>query len=146
MGKDGISLTILPFIYNPSENKVEIVKQGTFTVTYDKSNLKSGKTLSDIKEIFVDEFLQNYEYSGLKSSTPPTFLIITAPAYVNTLTFFANYKRNIGYNVTVVNTGTTGTSTGDIKNYIANNNPDYVLLVGDIADIPTYGTTNGSDD
>lgn len=146
MEKDGISITILPFQYNPSQNKLEIIKHGTFTVSYNKQRFKSDKVLSYTKEQFVTKFFQNYKPSKLKSSSSPTYLIITAPRYENTLTFFANYKRNIGYDVTIVNTSTTGSSTGDIKDYIDNQNPAYVLLVGDIADIPTYGTTDGSDD
>lgn len=95
MEKDGISITILPFQYNPSQNKLEIIKHGTFTVSYNKQRFKSDKVLSYTKEQFVTKFFQNYKPSKLKSSSSPTYLIITAPRYENTLTFFANYKRNM---------------------------------------------------
>ena len=78
--------------------------------------------------------------------------MITAPAYENTLTYFANYKRNIGYEVNVVNTTTTGTTVESVKSYIQSqyNNlstrPDFVLLVGDHADIPASGGNASGDD
>lgn len=66
------------------------------------------------------------------------------------MTYFANYKRNIGYNVTVVTTSTTGTTASNIKSYIQSqyNNtstrPEFVLLVGDTNNIPASGGSTSS--
>ena len=76
------------------------------------------------------------------------YLMITPPEFESTLTYFANYKRNIGFEVNVVTTQTTGTTTSSIKKYIQNqyNNsstkPSYVLLVGDVNHIPAYEGNN----
>jgi len=71
-------------------------------------------------------------------------LIITAPEYQELINRFANYKANIGYTVTVVNTNTTGTTKEQIKNYIqsqydnTSTRPVFVLLVGDVDKIPNW--------
>jgi hypothetical protein len=146
----GITLSIFPFIYNPSQNKLTVLKSGTFTITY--STLKSttvNEYTSNPREEYLSQVFCNY--SSLKSGAVHIgrYLIITPQTFENTLTYFANYKRNLGYTVTVANTLTTGTSATDIKNYLqnlynnANTRPDFVLLVGDIADIPASGGTEG---
>lgn len=146
----GITLSILPFIYNPSINKLTVLKSGTFTITY--STLKSttvNEYTSNSREEYLSQLFCNYSRTKSGAVHIGRYLIITPQAYENTLTYFANYKRNIGYAVTVVNTLTTGTTNTDIKNYIQNsyNNagtrPDFVLLVGDINHIPASGGTQG---
>jgi hypothetical protein len=80
------------------------------------------------------------------------YLIITPSRFQNDLTYFANYKRNIGYTVDIVNTNTTGTSSSSIISYLHtryNNSatrPDYVLLVGDVNDIPASDGIQGDKD
>jgi hypothetical protein len=93
-------------------------------------------------------------YSRLKSGSTDKgrFLIITPSRFQNDLTYFANYKRNIGYTVDIVNTNTTGTSSSSIISYLHtryNNSatrPDYVLLVGDVNDIPASDGIQGDKD
>ena len=90
--------------------------------------------------------------SQTKTNSAERYLMITAPEYENTLTYFANYKRNIGFDVQVVTTNTTGKTPESIKKYIQNqyNNiktrPVYLLLVGDVDKIPAYeGDPSGTD-
>lgn len=146
MGKDGISLRIFPFQYNPLSNSISVINSATYTVSFIPPPIPQDTILPEIKELFIEKFYQNFKKSEIKNGSSPTYLIITPQRFENTLTFFANYKRNIGFDVTVVNTVTTGTSKDNIKDYINNFNPMFVLLVGDIADIPAYGTMDGSED
>ncbi len=145
MCKAGISLTIFPFLYNPSENKLTIIKSGDFTITYSQPLQKQTINIPYEKELFISNFYQNYTPTNLNKSFP-TYLIITPPRFENILQFFANFKSNLGYEVTIVNTNTTGTSNEDIKNYISDNMPVFVLLVGDVADIPAYGDYTSNDE
>jgi len=153
-GATGISFSIFPFTYNPQLNKITILKQATFTITYTASTLKSTQTdySSPIKDSYLSDFFENYTYLKSGSDFSGRYLMITAPTYESTLTYFANYKRNIGYDVTVVNTSTTGTTASAIKNYIqtqynnSSTRPDFVLLVGDHGDIPASGGTSSGDD
>jgi hypothetical protein len=153
-GAQGISFSIFPFTYNPQLNKLTVLKQATFTITYTTSTLKSTQAdySSPIKDSYLSEFFENYSYLKSGSDFSGRYLMITDPDYEDALTYFANYKRNIGYDVTVVNTTTTGTTSGDIKNYIQtqyNNSatrPDFILLVGDHSDIPASGGNSSGDD
>jgi hypothetical protein len=87
----------------------------------------------------------------VKTSEKGRYLMITHSGFENTLTYFANYKRNIGFEVQVVNTNATGKTPSSIKRYIQNqyNNletrPIYVLLVGDVGSIPAFeGNASGN--
>jgi len=142
-GEQGLSVTIFPFIYNPSQNKLTVLSNVVFTVSYTLSPQLKDYYYTEAKDNYLHSLFENYG-NTLKSTTSELYLMITAPEYESTLTYFANYKRNIGYQVKVVTTNTTGTSVSAIKNYIQNqyNNtstrPTYVLLVGDVDKIPAY--------
>jgi hypothetical protein len=144
-GENGISFSIFPFTYNPAKNQLEVLKNATFTITYSINEESDKNHYSKVKNSYLSKFFKNY-YTGNNFPAGEDFdgryLMITAPHFESTLTYFANYKRNIGYEVDVVNTNTTGTSASNIKNYIKNRyknsstRPDFVLLVGDHEDIP----------
>ena len=65
------------------------------------------------------------------------YLIVTAPVFETYISFFADWKRRMGYQVDVVNTNATGSSASGIKAYIQgrwdneDTRPDFLLLVGD---------------
>ncbi len=128
-------------------NRITILTQATFTIDYSISELKSGKTAysSQVRESYLSDFFDNYIVQKHYTDFAGRYLIITAPIYESTLSNFANYKRNIGFEVNVVNTNTTGVIASGIKSYIQtqyNNEstrPDFVLLVGDHEDIPASG-------
>ncbi len=92
------------------------------------------------------EYLQNVfvNYDSPRLTPTNNYLIITAPEYESTMAAFVTHKQNMGYNVTMVNTGITGTTNTAILAYLQNayNNlstrPEFVLLVGDVDKIPGW--------
>ncbi len=69
-------------------------------------------------------------------SAPVEFLIITPPQFVADLAPFVEWKTSTGYNVSVVTTDVTGTTTTAIKSYITGlyngpTPPVYILMIGD---------------
>ncbi|MCK4547465.1 MAG: T9SS type A sorting domain-containing protein [Candidatus Eisenbacteria sp.] len=82
-------------------------------------------------------------YCAIHQDGTTGYLIITAPQYADALDPLSEWKRLKGYDVTVATTDETGVGLTSIKNYIRNayetwdNPPLYVLLVGDVDDIPT---------
>jgi hypothetical protein len=72
------------------------------------------------------------------------YLIITAPQFLEAIGPLADWKREKGLDVTVVTTGQTGTGREQIQAYIralyetAAPPPQYVLLVGDVEQLPTF--------
>jgi len=154
MGANGLSFSIFPYQYNPSLNKIEVIKSCRFTLTHNGSSsvqLISTTVSNSIKDQYLNSIFENYPILKSGSVDRGKYLIITAPAYEDALLYFANYKRNIGYDVTVVNTTTTGTTTSDIKSYIqtqynnTSTRPSFVLLVGDHGDIPASGGSTSGD-
>ncbi|MEA3443904.1 MAG: C25 family cysteine peptidase [Bacteroidota bacterium] len=148
MGANGIGFSIFPFHYNPGADSLEITQSCRFTITHNGSSsllLKPDSANSAVKNHYLGNVFENYPTPKNSPVNMGKYLIITDPAFESTLLYFANYKRNIGYDVTVVTTTVTGSTTYDIKDYLQlqyNNistRPDYVLLVGDQSDIPASG-------
>ena len=105
---------------------------------------------SEIKENYLNNLLENYKKKETKTFSKGIYLIITPAGFESTLEYFANYKRNIGFDVRIVNTNKTGTTSKAIKNFIqsqyknSSTRPTYVLLVGDVDSIPAYeGNSTG---
>jgi hypothetical protein len=82
--------------------------------------------------------------SALKSGAGGSYLIIHAPAFADAILPLVDWKTRKGYEVVTVSTAVTGSSTLGIKDYIQtayddwDAPPEYVLLVGDIDEIPTF--------
>ena len=151
-GQKGITITIFPFIYNPQQNKLNVLQKGTFTFSYSSNKqIKNVNVSNDYTtQNYLSKFFINYQNDKTEKVNYGRYLIITSPTYENTLTYFANYKRNIGYTVEVVNTNTTGTSAQDVQNYLqtqydnTSTRPTFVLLVGDVTDIAASGGSTSS--
>jgi hypothetical protein len=77
-------------------------------------------------------------------TTEGTYLIVTAPAYRNAIEPLAQWKREKGLTVRVATTEETGVSRGQIQSWISNlyrndpRPPQFLLLVGDVADVPAF--------
>jgi len=151
-GERGINLSIFPFIYYPDQDSLTILYNAVFEVSYTVSGRTPKMNYTEAKENYLNSLFKNYGLDNSKVLATEIFLMITPHAYESTLTYFANYKRNIGYDVKVVNTNTTGTTASSIKTYIqgqynnTSTRPTYVLLVGDVDKIPAYEGDNSGED
>ena len=81
-------------------------------------------------------------------SAPVEFLIVTPPQFVADLAPFVEWKTSTGYNVSVVTTDVTGTSTTAIKSYLTGlyngpTPPVYILMIGDSPSPPAIYTPSG---
>ena len=103
--------------------------------------------------IYRDNF-DNFDSAAKYSmvSVDGNMLVVCNDAFMGTITPFIDWKREKGLNVEVISSGSVGGTTTGIKNAIQTryDSPEgltYVVLVGDIAQIPTYsGTYEGADD
>ena len=157
-GEKGVTLSILPFKYKPSTGSVVVLKSAIVSISYSLDSFDSGERNDSLCNPVVEDHLEhlfiNYEASRSTRYWPLNYLIITAPEFESTIGYFANYKRNLGYDVSVVTTNTTGCTPIQILIYLLNsyNNlitrPTYVLLVGDAEKIPVSsgGNSNTIDD
>ena len=153
-GEKGIAVSVIPFEYCPNEGLVRFLISGTLHISFSlDSPLMTRDTLTHRRTKVVEEHLSNlfcnYETRQVEE-TSENYLIITAPQFENTISYFADYKRRTGFNVTVVNTNTTGTTANSIISYLKNkyNNlstrPEYVLLVGSSSLIPVSAGTSSN--
>lgn len=145
VGTRGVSFTILPFTYNPLQNRLDVLSEATFTIHYSTpSQAPNTPSVSAVQNAFLANFF-NYHTIQSGPFQNDLYLIVTKPSLESTLTPFINYKRNIGYDVKVVNTNITGTTASSITNYLkneySNTKMTFVLLVGDYSAIPPSGGT-----
>lgn len=81
-------------------------------------------------------------FSAVHSDDPTGYLVVTVPEYEADLASLIDWKRRKGYEVRVATTVETGGTVEEIGDYIRNAYetwdapPLYVLLVGDVGDIP----------
>ncbi len=158
-----VSVTINPFQYNPQTNELMIVKSVDITVTTKGSGginkRQSGGKISRSFESLYQAVVLNYEeILSDEIYQQPSYLFI-APndnTILNTLQTLVDWKKLKGFDVTLANTSTTGTTFSSIKNYIQNaynvweNPPEFICLVGDAGvaylNIPTDYMDSGPGD
>lgn len=151
-GEKGVTLSILPFTYNPSTGSVVVLKSAIVSISYSLDSLDFSKRNDSLCNPVVEDYLEhlfiNYEASRSTRYWPLNYLIITAPEFESTIGYFANYKRNLGYDVSVVTTNITTTNPLYIRLYLLAlynsliTRPTYVLLVGNDNKIPVSWGNN----
>ncbi len=154
-------LIISPVQYNPYNNSIKVFKNIEFTVYYKNANFS--KTLALEKKYYSPLFHQQLKKTLLTvkqnllkdqlTQYPISYLIISDRMFEMVLEPFVNWKIRQGYKVTVAYTDVIGTTTTAIKSYITsvyqsstpqNPAPTFLLLVGDIAQVPTFTGTAGN--
>ena len=152
-----LEITVNPFSLNRESGNMNIIEEASISV-----NLGSSSNRSDIKysETFLNianDFLINpIEYSSRDLDyQQPSILYISDPDVITSpyLQGLVNWRKQQGYEVTLVSTNDTGNSTASIKNYIENayyswdNPPEYVCFIGDAdgsISVPTYDVSAGA--
>jgi hypothetical protein len=162
-GRRLLVVELFPVNYNPAAGTVKILTSANVRIelsgadvlaTRDKLNQYSSPGFDKL----INSVVLNgaaFEASVVGANPNPSravgYLMIAAPAFVNNsrLQNLVNLRTSQGYSVTLVDTGTTGTSATAIKSYIQNAYntwaPECVLLIGDTDTIPHWtGLGSGS--
>ncbi len=147
-------IVIRPVQYNPAQNTIRILKNIVIEVTFKNADL--AKTESMRTKYYSPMFessckmLANYNKSTAKDNItiyPVKYLIISHRMFEAQIQPFIQWKTRKGFKVTVAYTDVIGTTTAAIKTYInsqytggtaTNPAPTYVLLIGDVAQIPAF--------
>ncbi len=151
-GEKGVTLSLIPFEYNPANSYIRVLKSANIKVLYNTvNNAVDNRRYTNTTEMYLNNYFYNYtENRG--DIDKDNYLIITHPMFVDAIRYFANYKRNIGFNVDVVSTDSIGNNSDTIKSFIqsrykqTNTRPEYVLLVGDVDKIPISGGVSDDED
>ncbi|MEA3287679.1 MAG: C25 family cysteine peptidase [Candidatus Marinimicrobia bacterium] len=129
-GQQFLPITLHPLQLDPTDRSLSI----TSTLEF------------ELLGVELTETIQRTEDGGIRSISLPTdqfapkghYLIITTPTFESYIQYFADWKLRQGYEVTIVNTTTTGQSAYNIKAYLQGvwdtweSRPDYLVLVGDV--------------
>ncbi|HBG71918.1 MAG: hypothetical protein A2W93_05045 [Bacteroidetes bacterium GWF2_43_63] len=150
------TIEIDPVSYNPVSNKIEIKYNIRFTVSFDAAgyseyNQRKANFFSPAHDGFYKE-LANYTEPATKdliTTYPIKFVIVADRMFETALQPFIQWKTEKGFHVVEAYTdqAAVGTTTTTIKNYLqglytagtpTDPAPTYVLLVGDVAQIPAF--------
>jgi PKD repeat protein len=150
----GQTLIVYPFQYNPVTKilrvyydlTVELYKvseKGDNTLNRQGKNIKLSR---DFMSVYLNEFLNPDAVSYVPLDDYGKMLVISYGQFMTDMQPFVNWKNSIGIPTEMIDVATAGTTASAIKAYIANyynaNGLTFVLLVGDVAQIPT--NTGGS--
>lgn len=155
----GQTVIAYPFQYNPVARTLRVYTD--ITVRISSSGETGTNTLVrveplekvdiDFNNIYREHFL-NAEGNGSRYTPVPEFgnmLIISYSAFINTIQPYAEWKKQVGYPVEIVDVGTIGNSNAIktfISSYYNTKGLTFVLLVGDAEQVPTSSTSAGDSD
>ncbi|HNT89244.1 MAG TPA: C25 family cysteine peptidase, partial [Candidatus Hydrogenedentes bacterium] len=125
-GRTLYEVTVHPVEYVPAANALTARTRVVFDVRWDCAGAapqwREDRYRAPILDTEIDSILLNPAVSDTKAfiAFPAGYLIIANPTLAANalLQDFANTKRNRGFDVTLVSTSVTGTTTAAIKNYI----------------------------
>lgn len=153
-------LTVYPVRYNPMTASLQVMTSCELRISLPNSDI--AQTTADITrysspafEPLLQQLMLNYD--AFEENTAPKhsegYLIVVHDAFYDAIMPLATWKQGKGFECTVTKTSeiSGGVTKENIKNYIVDayntwtTPPAYVLLVGDVAQIPTWtGTASGT--
>ncbi len=153
-------LQFSPVSYNPVSGQVIVCRHATVTVTYLGGNEQASKEM--FERYYSPAFssgantLNSLYPKAVRTTAPVRYLIVANSMFRGQLDGFVQWKQRKGFLTDIVYTdnSSVGTTTTSIAAYIksqytdatsANPAPTYVLLVGDVAQIPVFTGTTASD-
>jgi hypothetical protein len=157
----GQTVVIYPFQYNPVTQTLRVYTQLTITITHNGQALKNANSFTrtkpfqqvdrDFSAIYASVFKNGQEaINYLPVNEDGEMLIISDNNFMQAMQPFIDWKIKKGIQVTMVDVATTGVTASQIKAYIQNfyasHNLKYVLMVGDVQQIPTMIASGGASD
>lgn len=148
-GIPGVTITVRPFWYNPASNTLSVAETLTVSIILPGKSKISGLASSTSTGSATEDIFVNSDELGtsLLPKANENYLIISSPAFAASCSRLITYRQNRGYTVALFTTDVTGTTTTAIKAFIQNRynsidtRPSFILLVGDVGDIPAWSTT-----
>ena len=144
-----LSLQVNPVMYNANTTELEVYDYILLEISYDSSGFSSPSISPVFSQLMKSVILNSDSLNsvdgrdGRDNDSDYKYLAISNPSLENAVKPLIEWKHRKGLKAKLVNTTVTGTTANSIKNYIttfydANSDLEYVLLVGDIADVPWY--------
>ncbi|MCK9424079.1 MAG: C25 family cysteine peptidase [Bacteroidales bacterium] len=155
-------LEISPVEYNPVTKKIRVYDNVEVEIDFKNANISS--TMNMKNRTYSPYFEGNYQMlanykpvspDALITASPVTYVIVSNIMFQAALQPFIQWKTKKGFKVieAYTNNPLVGNTTTSIKNYLHGlydnppagyNPPSFVLIVGDVAQVPTFTGTAGS--
>lgn len=140
-----ISLQVNPVMFNPATNELRVYHHIIIELQY-SDGVSDEKTVFPMFACMYESAILNYNYLDVREAAKSCgykYLAIANPFFVDEIQPLIDRHYSAGLKAFLVDTNTAGKTAEKIKNYItkfywSNRNLEYVLLVGDIADVPWY--------
>ncbi len=150
-GIRAVALDFFPVSYNPVEHRLKVITEATVTVRIIEESvlrkaLKKPAVHPEIERI-ARKVLINYdkEETLLKTVLYPNILVITGDRFqdIPDLRAYLGWKRQSGFDLDIRSVSALGGTAESIRDSIRIRSrsatpPTHVLLVGDVADVPTW--------
>ncbi|MCB5253416.1 MAG: C25 family cysteine peptidase [Candidatus Cloacimonadaceae bacterium] len=153
----GITVHFFPFAYYPETGTTRVYTRLRVQLSENGTDLTNA--LSSTKSGYAKEFASIYKGLFLNFSSPkyPTLseegriLVINHSMFEDTIQPWVDWKRQIGFDVSVVDVQTAGSTGQQIKTYIQNQYDQddglmFVQLMGDAPQVPTISFGGGGSD
>jgi len=149
-----------PFQYNPVTEELQVMHQITVKISFnDRESINSFNSKSlfvkpnlDYHNMYSNHFL-NYTENDTRYAPVPEdgeMLVICYDGFMSAMEPFVEWKNQKGLKTTMIPVSETGTNYTSIKNYVEDfydsHNLAYLLLVGDITQIPSKNFGGGESD
>lgn len=154
-------ITYRPARYNPVSNKVEIYTHVSVRLHYEEADMKATlemkrKHHSQAFQPQTDLLLTPPVDQMVTTTTPVRYLIVCHSDFRGQMDGFVAWKQRKGFVTDIVYTDdpAVGTTNTSIASYIKSQYtqatddspaPTFLLLVGDVAQIPPFGSSNSID-
>lgn len=158
-GERLFALDFVPVSYNPDTKTIEVIINAQVEVSFDGGDYAAtqelkAKTYSPAFERDFASSILNFQPSRVSLLRYPIGYVIVLPQnYVAPMQPFIDWKKREGYNVILGITNEIGSTSNQIKTYmqtlwnnatVDNPAPSYLLIVGDVAQVPSTSGVTGS--
>ncbi len=161
-GRNLSTLLISPVSYNPGSNSLEVITSMKIEIIFSADIRNRSKSSSSESALFNETFdkgVLNFSPEDLitgYSDQPVEMIIVTDTAFRAYLEPYYRWKRQKGFRLEILyyGAGMAGSNFDELKQSISNvysassidgHSPEYLLIIGDAAKIPYYGTGNITD-
>ncbi len=141
-------IQINPFAYNPVKNELKVYTNIKIEIVFKNSDWAKTSNLKNkyASPYFNSSFVFNnlgIDQRGVVQQVPVQMAIVADRMFEAQLAPFIAWKKEKGFDVTVGYTDEIGGSTENIKDFLiglynSDNPPSFILLVGDIQQIPEW--------
>lgn len=154
-------LEICPFEYNPVKNELIVFYDIEFDIYFINSSLSdefqsklnyNQSEFSSVLNNCINKKLSNER--DYITTYPTKYVIVSDPSFQQQIQPLIDWKTKKGFTVVeaYTNDPQVGNTTTSIKSYLSNlynnpssgNPPSYILLVGDVAEIPSFSGLYGN--